>query len=114
MTIQGHVQRDKSHHSAALRSKSQPTAEHRLSLIPPLTATGIHPMKTYFENILHLKPYRYVSASNSFMNRTKISSGSSIVVQSDHSSHSKVGQPSVVSLYSTRSTNVTSLCENRV
>ncbi|CAM4871450.1 unnamed protein product [Rotaria socialis] len=113
ISLHCHVPRDKSRQSNAFRSKSQPSVEQRSSIYQPLNPIVAHPMKTYFENILHLTPYRFITVSNSFVNRTRISPSSSIFVQSDRSTHGKTGQPSAVSVYSNHSTNVNSFYENR-
>ncbi|CAF3923463.1 unnamed protein product [Rotaria magnacalcarata] len=113
ISLHYHVPRDKSRQSNGFRSKSQPSTEQRSSIYPPLNPIIAHPMKTYFENILHLTPYRFITPSNSFVNRTRISPSSSIFAQSDRSSHAKTGQPSVVSVYSNHSINVNSFYDNR-
>jgi hypothetical protein len=59
-------------------------------------------MKNFFENILHLTPHRHIS--NTFTNRSKISSSLSLTFSSNRSSRAKIGHPSIISSISIHST----------
>jgi hypothetical protein len=100
---------DKSHQSQGLRSKSQPPTENRPNYLLPSSPQTLHPMKTFFENLLHLTPHRYISTSSTIGNRAKLSSSLSTNIPSDRSSRIRVAHPSLVSSLSIRSTT-----ENRV
>jgi hypothetical protein len=89
-------------------------SESRYGFLPLISPQAVRPMKSLFENILHLKPHGSVTTSGAIENRTKISSGFGTTIATDRSSHLKIGHPSIISSYSMRSTNGQSPHETQV
>jgi hypothetical protein len=69
-------------------------------------------MKNFFENILHLTPHHHIS--NTFTNRSKISSSLSQTFSSNRSSRAKITHPSIISSISIHSITPFSPNEIRV
>jgi hypothetical protein len=91
--------------SSTFRSKSQPPIDNRRSyLFSPSPSPIVHPMKNFFENLLHLTPHRHIAPSSSIGNRTKVTSSLSTNVPTDRSSRIKISHPSIVSSLSIHST----------
>ncbi|UJR36299.1 hypothetical protein I4U23_029028 [Adineta vaga] len=85
------------------RSKSQPLTENQYSFLPSISPSAIRPTRSFFENLLHLKPYGPLSTTSGIDNRTRISLNLNNTLASDRSSHGKYGYHSVVSGYSVHS-----------
>ncbi|CAF3819188.1 unnamed protein product [Adineta steineri] len=100
----GNFYRDKAKQPKASRSKSQPIHESRISFLPPISTSPVRPTKSFFENLLHLKPYGSLSTAGAMDNRTRVSAYGTTII-SDRSSRAKMGHHSVVSGYSAHSTN---------
>jgi hypothetical protein len=114
ISMTGNAHRSKSYRTKPPRSRSQPPTESRYGFLPPISPQAVRPMKSFFENILHLKPHGSVTTSGAIENRTKISSGFGTTIPTDRSSHLKMGHPSVISSYSMRSTVVQSPHDTQV
>ena len=78
ITVPGNLLRDRSRQNNTFRSTSQPTGEIRTNDFPSPSPPMTYPIKTFFENLLHLTPHRYITSKSVLSNRTKISSINSL------------------------------------
>ncbi|CAF1061096.1 unnamed protein product [Adineta ricciae] len=85
------------------RSKSQPLTDSRYTFLPSISPSAVRPTRSFFENLLRLKPYGSLSTASTGDNRTKVSLNLATTLPSDRSSHGKHGYQSIVSGYSIHS-----------